>query len=40
MKISDIMRKMYSGIDSRKQRDRVLKKRKYEEFLKFCNETE
>ena len=38
MKTSDIMRKVYSGVEQRRDRTRMLKKRKYEEFLKFIAE--
>jgi hypothetical protein len=32
------MRKVHKGIDCRKEREKMLKKRKYEEFLKFAAE--
>jgi hypothetical protein len=38
------MRKVYGGVEKRKEKNRMLKKRKYDEFLKFvaekCDEME
>lgn len=38
MKVSDIMRKSHSGVSTLIERKKMLKKRKFEEFLKFIEE--
>ena len=39
MKVSDILRKCHKGIDKDISKKKELKKRRYEEFLKFISDS-